>query len=104
ARSGKSKTNRCSSIMSVKIRKAKVIDPLSQWHGKTVDIDILQPAGAAKGELRFSPAADGKASVSSDEKVLWEGENLCISNGFIDIFADYREPGYEQKETIESGL
>jgi len=86
--------------MSVKIRKAKVIDPLSQWHGKTVDIQLQAPGQPAQ----FSEAAEGKASISSSDKLLWEGEDLFISGGFIDIFADYREPGYEQKETIESGL
>lgn len=33
-----------------------------------------------------------------------EAEGLHISNGWTDIFADYREPGFEHKETIASGL
>ena len=90
--------------MSVKIRKAKVIDPLSQWHGKTVDIQLQAHSQPGVGQAIFNDAAEGKSSISSGDKLLWEGEDLFISRGFIDIFADYREPGYEQKETIESGL
>ncbi|RYZ34517.1 MAG: dihydroorotase, partial [Sphingobacteriales bacterium] len=33
-----------------------------------------------------------------------EAEGLAVSPGWVDVFADYREPGYEQKETLESGL
>jgi len=29
---------------------------------------------------------------------------MYVSTGWVDLFADYREPGYEHKETIASGL
>jgi dihydroorotase len=91
--------------MSVHIRQAKVIDPQSRFHDQLVDIsfDPSSPKGTA---ISITAAKAGKPAILVDDKVQWEGneDNLYISPGFIDIFADYREPGYEHKETIESGL
>ena len=30
--------------------------------------------------------------------------NLCVTNGFIDLKADFCDPGYEHKETVSTGL
>ncbi len=79
--------------MQVHIRKARVIDPQSGFHDKVVDIlvvdGIIQNIGA---------------SVSSKSATVIEAKGLCVSPGWVDVFADYREPGFEQKETIASGL
>jgi len=79
--------------MQVHIRKARVIDPQSGFHDKVVDIlvvdGIIQNIGA---------------SVSSKSATVIEAKGLCVSPGWVDVFAYYREPGFEQKETIASGL
>lgn len=80
-------------MMQVLIRHAKVIDPQSGFHNKIVD--ILIEDGTIK---TIAPSIDAKKAT------VVEGKNLHVSAGWIDMFADYREPGYEHKETIQSGL
>jgi dihydroorotase len=77
----------------VHIRKARVIDPQSGFHNKVVD--LLVRDGVIK---------DIAASVSSKTGTVIEAKGLCVSPGWVDAFADYREPGFEHKETIASGL
>lgn len=77
----------------VLIRKARVIDPQSDFHDKTVD--LLVENGAITNIA---------ASISSKTATVIEAKGLCVSPGWIDVFADYREPGFEHKETIASGL
>src|SRR4051812_5987219 len=79
--------------MAMLLRQAKVIDPSSPFHGQVVD--LLFENGAIK-------TIAAKIDQSGVEEV--SGEGLCISNGWVDVLADYREPGYEQKETIATGL
>ncbi len=79
--------------MQVLIHKAKVIDPQSEFHDKVVD--LLVDNGIIK---KIAEAIDAKADT------VVEARGLCVSPGWVDVFADYREPGFEQKETIQSGL
>lgn len=79
--------------MQVLIRQAKIADPGSDFHDKVVD--ILVEDGVIKD---IAPSLKTKA-----DKVI-EAEELYASPGWTDIFADYREPGFEHKETIASGL
>ncbi len=79
--------------MTMLIRGAKVIDTLSPFHNKRVDIFI------DNGIIR---AIDEKLENSAD--TIIEAEELCVSSGWCDLFADYREPGFEHKETIATGL
>ena len=75
------------------IRKASVIDPQSDFHDQVVD--LLIEDGAIK---------DIGTKVSAKSATVIEAKDLCVSPGWVDVFADYREPGYEHKETIASGL
>lgn len=79
--------------MLVLIRGAKVQDPASEFHGKVTD--ILLEDGVIK------TIKDG-IKAKADQVI--EGEGICVSPGWVDVLADYREPGYEHKETIETGL
>ena len=79
--------------MQVHIRKARVIDPQSGYHDKIVD--LLIEDGIIKNIA---------ASISSKGDTVIEAKGLCVSPGWIDVFADYREPGFEHKETITTGL
>ena len=47
---------------------------------------------------------DIAATLKSKADQVIEADGLCASTGWTDIFADYAEPGHEQKETISSGL
>lgn len=93
--------------MSVKIRNAKILNPNSEFHLKNLHIRIDFSSG--KDLFETEPAAAGEPpALFIDDKKVWEAsgndQDLYISPGFVDLFADYREPGYEQKETIETGL
>ncbi|MCW3120568.1 MAG: dihydroorotase [Flavipsychrobacter sp.] len=79
--------------MQVHIRKARVIDPQSNYHDKVVD--LLVEDGVIKNIA---------ATIKSDADVVIAAKGLCVSPGWVDVFADYREPGFEHKETIASGL
>lgn len=79
--------------MSVLIKSALVIDEQSPYHNQTVDIFIQN--GIVK---EISNNLNIEASTLIDYK------DICISNGWLDIFAHYCEPGFESKETISSGI
>ena len=79
--------------MQILIRKAKVIDPQSDFHDKVVDILVED------GVIRNI----GTGIKAKADEVI-EAKGLCVSPGWVDVFAGYGEPGYEHKETIESGL
>lgn len=79
--------------MKLLIQQAKIVDPRSEYHDKTADLLI------ADGIIT---AIDTKIDAP-DARVL-SADGLHISTGWVDIFADYREPGYEHKETIATGL
>ncbi len=79
--------------MHLLIRQARVVAPSSEFHDQVVDVLIQD--GIIKNI--------GKDITAKDAQVI-QGKGLHIAPGFADIFADYREPGYEHKETIASGL
>jgi len=79
--------------MQVHIRKARIIDPQSGFHNKVVD--LLVEDGVIK---------DIATTISTHADTIVEAKGLCVSPGWVDVFADYREPGFEHKETIASGL
>lgn len=80
--------------MQVLIRKATVVDPGSDYHGRVVD--LLVEDGIIK-------SIAGTVKVP-DADILITAKGLCVSTGWVDVFADYREPGFEHKETILTGL
>jgi len=79
--------------MLVLIRKARIEDTHSDFNGQV--IDILVEDGKIK-----TISKDITAKVDN----VIEGDNIYVSPGWVDIFADYREPGLEHKETLESGM
>lgn len=78
--------------MSVLLRQVTVIDTSSPHHGQRADIWF------ADGEIK------GIGEGAPDSAEVVDAQGMHISRGWVDIFADYSEPGYEQKETIATGL
>ncbi len=72
------------------IKQATIIDSRSSWNGKKVDILIQNN--------RIKAIAH---RLQSQEKQVIEGQNLFVSNSWIDIGCHLNEPGNEHKETIE---
>ena len=51
---------------------------------------------------------DGKievigASLKAEDAEVFDAANLIVAPGFVDLHVHFREPGFEYKETIESG-
>lgn len=79
-------------FMKVLIKQASIISPSSPFNGQTKDILITDGI-----ITNISDAITEKADQTIAQK------NLCISIGWMDMFADFGDPGFEQKENIESG-
>lgn len=79
--------------MKILIRSAKVVDPNSAHNGKTVD--ILVKGGKIE---RIAKSIIEKGAKTIDAK------NLHVSPGWVDMHANFRDPGHEYKEDVRTGL
>ncbi len=78
--------------MKILIKQAKLISLSSPFNGQIKDILIT--------DGRITTIGDNITEKA--DKVI-EQNGLCASIGWMDIFADFGDPGYEQKEDIISG-
>jgi dihydroorotase len=78
--------------MKLLIKKAKIVDPNSPFNGQIIDIFI-------DNGIISRLATD--VTVSADREINIDG--LHVSPGWVDVFADFGDPGYEFKETLETG-
>ena len=78
--------------MTILIRKARILDPNSSFHQSTNDILLKQ------GIIHeIGPSIDAHADQ------IIELENLHVSPGWVDVFANFNDPGFEFKETLGTG-
>jgi dihydroorotase len=78
--------------MKLLIKQACITDPLSSHHGTIQDILI------ENGTIReIAPSISEKADQVIDHR------GLQVSPGWVDIFSNFADPGYEFKETLETG-
>jgi len=91
--------------MQVHIRQAKITDTGSEFHNKIVDI-IIKDGIISK--IAASAKKTGDSTVEVEGKKVYTAPKghgpIMVSRGWVDIMADYAEPGHEQKETISTGL
>jgi dihydroorotase len=78
--------------MKILIKQATVVDPTSSFNGQIVDTFI---------ENGIITKIDKKISATADKEITAPG--LCVSPGWVDVFANFADPGYEYKETLETG-
>jgi dihydroorotase len=78
--------------MNILIKQATIISPGNSQHQKTVDILI---EGGMITEIRKNINAKGNVKTI-------EGEELFVSQGWVDMQAVSCDPGYEHKETLET--
>ena len=78
--------------MKILIRKAHIIDPSSPFHHSVQDIFIKNNAITEIGT---------GLTISADQVIDVDG--LHVSPGWVDVFAHFNDPGYEFKETLDSG-
>lgn len=79
--------------MKLVIKNGHVIDPANQLDGK---YDILIEKGLIKS-VEKAGKLNGLDAKSIDAK------GMIVAPGFIDMHVHFREPGFEYKETIQSG-
>jgi len=78
--------------MKILIRKVRILDPSSPFHQSIQDIFLQDGLITAISE-----------SISSKADQVVELENLHVSPGWVDVFANFNDPGFEFKETLETG-
>jgi len=78
--------------MTILIKQACIVDPSSSLNGQITDIFI---------ENGIIKQIGKKLSVSADKEINIEG--LHVSPGWMDVFSNFADPGYEFKETLETG-
>jgi dihydroorotase len=78
--------------MKLLIKNARIVDPLSPFNGQIIDIFI---------ENGLIAQAGNGLTLQADKEI--NGNNLHLSPGWLDVFANFGDPGYEFKETLESG-
>ncbi|MEK7200137.1 MAG: dihydroorotase, partial [Bacteroidota bacterium] len=78
--------------MKILVRQAMIADPNSALNGQVTDLLI-------DGEqiIKIAP----HITETADEVI--ETTGLTVSPGWVDIFAHFCDPGYEYKETLETG-
>jgi dihydroorotase len=79
--------------MTILIRQAFIVDPGSAFHLTKQDVLIENGRFAKIGQL-----PDTSANKIIDEP------NIHLSPGWVDLFVHFCDPGFEFKETIESGM
>ena len=78
-------------MSSLLIRNGTIIDPSQSLEAKR---DLL---------IRDGRVAEIAESISAEGVEDFDATGLIVAPGFIDLHAHLREPGFEYKETIESG-
>ena len=78
--------------MNVLLQQVTIIAASSAYHKQVKDILIID------GVIKQIANA-----ISPENYEVIKGNNLHVSIGWMDIFADFAEPGNEHRETLESG-
>jgi dihydroorotase len=77
--------------MDILLRQVRIIDPSSPFHLQETDIFIQN------GKI----SAIGKTDSHADQTIAMKG--LCVSPGWTDLFSNFCDPGFEFRETLETG-
>ena len=78
--------------MNILIKSAKVIDPRGKHHNKSRDILI------ENGKIKKI-----SSKITAGNTKYFSAKNLHLSLGWFDLHANFRDPGFEYKEDINSG-
>ncbi|MDZ4793661.1 MAG: dihydroorotase [Bacteroidota bacterium] len=78
--------------MNILIKQARIIDPHSTYNGQAADIFIENGQITQIGQ---------QLAIKAEQEI--NGSGLCVSPGWVDVFANFADPGYEFKETLETG-
>src|SRR5437899_9041678 len=76
------------------LRGARLVDPAS---GRDEVVDVLVEAGAV---AEVGPASAARSPRGASDI---DCDGLVLAPGFVDLHVHLREPGREDKETVETG-
>lgn len=80
--------------MNILIKSATIVDPGTSLNGKKTDILI------EKGII-----TEIRTGIKNDKNYKTiESNDLCVSPGWLDMQANFRDPGFEFKEDLHSGI
>lgn len=79
-------------LMKLLIKQARIVDPSSPFNAQITDIFIENGIITRIGKV---------VTDKADQEI--NAENLHVSPGWVDVFANFADPGYEFKETLETG-
>ena len=83
--------------MNLLIKSVKIVNPQSALNGKTKDIFIRD------GIIKKIADKINEKEASKGVKVF-DQKGSCVSIGWFDMKANFRDPGHEMKEDIFSGI
>ncbi|MCX6311469.1 MAG: dihydroorotase [Bacteroidetes bacterium] len=78
--------------MKILLQNILIIDPNSPYNNQHTDVLIEKGMIAQIGKF-----------ISASDAIVISGTNYHVSPGWMDLHAHLRDPGFEFKETIESG-
>jgi dihydroorotase len=78
-------------LMNILIKQVRVVDPHSPLNGQITDIFI------ESGVLKISVGANWQPDAVIEEA------GMHVSPGWMDVFSNFADPGFEFKETLLSG-
>jgi dihydroorotase len=88
--------------MDILIRGGRVIDP-AQGIDRHMDVWIVDGKIAELGTDLRAPLQRAQGDPSTGPRII-EAQGCVIAPGFLDMHVHLREPGFEHKETIATGL
>ncbi|MGI8635135.1 MAG: dihydroorotase, partial [Segetibacter sp.] len=74
------------------LKQLTIADNFSPYNGLIKDILVINGI-----------IAQIDNTIISDEALVIEKEHMIVSQGWVDIFAHFNDPGFEYKETLETG-
>lgn len=78
--------------MTVLIKQATIVNPSAPFNGQVKDILI---------ENGTITSISDEITATPDQ--LIQSDGLCVSIGWMDMFAHFCDPGFEYRETLETG-
>lgn len=78
--------------MKVLLKKALIADKRSLYNGQVKDILVTDGIIESIGE-----------NITANADKIVEEKDLTVSPGWVDVFANFADPGFEYRETLETG-